>query len=411
MTTNQNTVIEQLAIKYCPIVYFYKKEPYMPSNFADMIKISELYNMEPSNPSNPKEKPKVKNLVNSNPTPNDLTQNSLISIKHNMVRKIPVGQEIICRTKGIYKLMNDTDTFIDLLYIVYFAFNGTIESHVYDQEFIIIRLFTNGDISNLDNWTMIKGFGSIHGGGLWHDTVNVDMEEVDGIKRPVFYSANESHAMYHKPGHYKRIFRFGDDKTGKHKRWVPSKLICMVDTRGSPYTNIYDYTTKSFSYNPTTEKYYRFSGLIGNVKQTSNQAWAGSNVYIYLPYYYDTVNTLPYAKYEGGISNLFVGEDKKVKKNTRYAVYWICIAVWIVITLLSIFLLYKLYKPKLKSKKSIAIFSILSLLILIGFVLYFIVCFYIGLNFFIINDNYYNEIKVPHLIIIDDEEGNNILQI
>lgn len=400
MTSNYNNIIEQLAVQYCPIIYFYKDEPYMPSNFADMISISDLYEMEPSVDM---KRPDVKKLIKTNPTVQDLKSNSLINIHKNKVRKIPVGHEIICRTKGIYKLMNDSDTFIDLLYIVYFAFNGTIESHVYDQEFVIVRLYTQNDINDLSSWTMIKGFGSIHGGGLWHDAVNVDTEIVDGVKRPVFYSANESHAMYHKPGIYKRIFRFGDDKTGKDKRWVPTKLICMVDTRSSPYTNIYNYSTKQFEYNQETDKYYRFSGLIGNAKTNLTQAWAGSSVYIYLPYYYDTVNTLPFPKYEGGISNLFVGSDQKVNKTTRYAVYWTCIAIWIIITLLALFLLYKLYKPTLKSKKSIIIFIILSVLTVIGFILYLITCFYIGLNFFIINDNYYTDKKVPHLIMLDDE--------
>ena len=408
MTTNHNNIIEQLAVQYCPIVYFYKDEPYMPANFADMIKISELYDKDESTSADPHRRPKFKKLTNPHPTPQDLTQNSLISIKKNMVRKIPVGHEIICRTKGIYKLLNDTDTFIDLLYIVYFAYNGTLSPHVYDQEFVIVRLFTDGDINDLSKWNMLKGFGSIHGGGLWHDTVNIDTEVVDGVKRSVFYAGNESHAMYHKPGIYKRIFRFADDKTGKHKRWVPTKLIFMVDTRGSPYTNIYDYTTKSFNYNPVTDKYYRYSGMIGSIKEKTNQAWAGSNIYIYSPYYYDTVNTLPYAKYEGGVSNMFVGTDQQVSKTVRYGVYWSCITLWIIVTLLALYLFYRMYKPSLKSKKSIAIFSVLSLLIIIGFVLYFIVCFYVGLNLFIINDNYYKETNVPHLIMVDDEDQDKV---
>lgn len=404
MPTNYNNIIEQLAVQYCPIVYFYKDEAYMPSNFADLIKISELYDKDEATSTNPHKRPKFKKLSNPNPTPQDLNQNSLISIKKNMVRKIPVGNEIICRTKGIYKLMNDSDTFIDLLYIVYFAYNGTLDSHIYDNEYIIIRLFTNGDINDFSNWRILKGFGSIHGGGLWHDAINIDKEVVDGVNHPVFYAGNESHAMYHKPGLYKRIFRFGDDNTGKHKRWAPNKLICMVDSRGNQHINIYDYTTKSFNYNPVTDKYYTYSGMIGNINQKSNQTWAGSNVYVYIPYYYDTVNTLPFSKYEGGVSNLFVGMDKQVSKTVRYGVYWTCFTIWMIITLLALYIFYRMYKPTLKNTKSIAIFSVLSLLIIIGFVLYFIVCFYIGLNFFIINDNYYTDIKIPNIMTVDAEE-------
>ena len=31
--------MEKLFIKYCPIFYFHKKEPYMPTNFDEILKL------------------------------------------------------------------------------------------------------------------------------------------------------------------------------------------------------------------------------------------------------------------------------------------------------------------------------------------------------------------------------------
>jgi len=293
---------------------------------------------------------------------------------------------------------------IYLLYIVYFAYNGTLESHVYDQEFIIIRLFTEGDISDLSKWQLIKCFGSIHGGGMWYDNINIVKTEIDGQLRPVFYSAKESHAMYHKPGLYKRIFRFGDDLAGSHKLWNPRKVICMIDSRQDIYTNIYNYETQLFENNILLNKFYRFNGLIGNINQSSKQAWAGSNVYIYLTYYYDTVNTLPFPKYEGGISNLFVGKEQKISKTLRYSVFYSCVIIWFIVLFIALYYLYMSYKPLYKfTKLKLVKFIGLSILVLLGIVIYFIVSFYIGLDLFIINDNYYQDKKVRHLIMVDDD--------
>ena len=36
------TDIENLFIKYCPIFYFHKKEPYMPADFDELLKIADL---------------------------------------------------------------------------------------------------------------------------------------------------------------------------------------------------------------------------------------------------------------------------------------------------------------------------------------------------------------------------------
>ena len=402
MEQDYSNIIDRLAVANCPIIYFHKDESHMPANFADMVKISSLYKIEQNTDIN--KRPIIKGLIKSTTTIDDLANNTLLSINKRKINTLPLGNEIICRTKGIYKLLNDVVKFIDLVYIVYFAYNGTRKPHVYDQEFIIVRMQTEADINDFAAWNVIKCFGSIHGGGLWHDYINIKTEVIDGTKRIVFYSANESHAMYNKPGRYKRIFRFGDDLTGTDKKWIPNKLICMIDSLESQTTNIYNYTTKQYEYNPTTDKYYNYNGLIGNAGQVSNQAWAGSNVYIYIKYYYDTINTLPYSKYEGGISNLFDSTYKQISKTTRYALFGCLLAVFIIVVMVFLVWFYKVYKPFYKfTKLKLLKFSGLVILIIAGFISFFIVCFYLGLDIFLINSNYYNDKNTVHPLLIDDE--------
>jgi len=393
--TNINKIINQLAINNCPIVYFHKDEKYMPANFADMVGISDIYDI--TSEKLKKQKIEINKITSSDlklnkpqtqkTTIKDLLKYQLISIKPELIKTIPTGEEIICRTKGIYKLLHDEVNILDLMYIVYFAYNGTMESHIYDQEIIVIRLRNKSDINNINNWVPINYFGSIHGGGLWHIKPELTFEIHNNVRRPVFYSSLESHAMHNKPGTYKRIFRFADDKTSKHKQWVPKKIITMIDSKQNLSTSLFNYSTNNFESNP---EIYRFHGVIGNYKQINKiQSWAGNDNYIYHPYFYDTFNMLSFPKYEGGINNLFNGEYSKISKTIRLALFWTLLTILIICICLIYYFLYKAYQPLKKHKhqtKAIFKFSGICIGIFIGIIALFFVNFYVGLDIFIIDN-------------------------
>jgi hypothetical protein len=95
-------VLSPLFIKYCPIFYFYKKEPYMPANFDDILTIAGL-------------------------TPQTVMDENLklITIPREKRFDNKTGNQILCKTSGFYTIKNTI--YIDLIYNVTFTWNVTRE--------------------------------------------------------------------------------------------------------------------------------------------------------------------------------------------------------------------------------------------------------------------------------------------
>ena len=77
-------MFEDLFIKYCPIFYFHKNEPYMPANFDEILKISGI-----TTPSD---------VLNANIT--------MITIPKEKRTNVGLGTQILCRTNGIIQVGN-----------------------------------------------------------------------------------------------------------------------------------------------------------------------------------------------------------------------------------------------------------------------------------------------------------------
>ena len=277
-----------LYIKACPVFYFHKKEPYMPCDFNDMLRISG---------------------VNINEFKTNYTNIKMITIPEEKKFDYPVGKQILCKTLGEYTV--NGATWLDLMYVLTFTWNGTHESHAFDKEEACVRLYKNNNI-----WEIYSIHGSIHGDGMWWEGTRLDRED----NRCVLYVANESHAIYGRDKTYKRILGFGNDVCSKDVRWMPTEFVIF----GKDGINIYNNKNQLIDQNVS---YFGYAGKIGN-EDTGYQEWPGSITFI--PIKFKTCDM-----HQNGIDILFSdtsiysGNDKTVPTDIRYAIRTICGVIWL----------------------------------------------------------------------------------
>ena len=188
-----------LAQRYAPHVYLDVREPYWPCTYADYIRNSRII------------KPDGTVVVDKIADPNivakydgnyrlDLKKDARAGMRDKT--KFPSKLEMYCIEKRItYGDVDQPPSYdmIDIYYIMIYAYNGTLEPHDSDREFVMIRIRDN---------TPYAMFFSHHSGGYWRWWKDVQKAS-DG--RPNIYAAIESHAFFDAPGTYRRILGFGND--------------------------------------------------------------------------------------------------------------------------------------------------------------------------------------------------------
>ncbi len=353
---NKDIEIVKLFIKSCPIIYFYKDEPYMPCNFDNLLKIANV-------------------------TVDDLNTIKLINLPREKRFDHPIATQILCKTEGFITVSNRT--YIDLTYIVTFSWNGTLEEHAFDKEEVIIRLEKN---TTTNEYEIIRIFGSCHGNGMWWPRKLMDVD--NDSNKVIVYSANESHAMYNEPRVHKRIFGFGNDVCGNDIKWEPTEFVIFENDT----VNIYDL---NFNKIRSNVNYFKYQYNIGDSK--NNQRWPGSLIY-------ETLDLDTYYKYQGGFDNLFTGRHKVVDYKYRY------LARSITGIILALFFGYLINNNVIKSAITGNIKNCgLVLLQFIIFVLVFIASAYISWDIFIISPISNYDIKTsPIKLAIYDNSDDNI---
>ena len=358
---------------YCPIIFFHKDEPFMPCNFEEIINRSVIRGKDNVLLADID----TLNYVKNNWDKNTIELIDIVESKKNVTpeesRKI--GNTIICKTNGVYTY-NNID-YLDLVYIVTFTWNGTKEPHPFDKEEVVIRLYKPSN-SN-ESYKVKRVFGSAHGNGMWYDVIEdrfrkgfVRLVTTTGTnyKRPVMFSALESHAMYQHARINKRIFNFGNDVSGMDIRWEPNQFLVMYNDT----INLYSEETKKLELiNGLDLSYYKYDKLIGGIKK--NQKWISNKPY-------DTINLDGYYKLDGGMTNLFTGRYTKVDNRTRVMIFTVAISIWLLFFSNLILKDYVQYTGKFISGE---IFILNSVIHIILTVLLLVVGTYIGLEYLILN--------------------------
>jgi hypothetical protein len=330
--SNINININKLFIKYCPIFYFNKKDPYMPINFDDLLKNSLL-------------------------TPVSVLDTNLKFIKIlNKKQTHPMATQILCKTSNFFTV--NKINYIDLIYITVFSWNGTLHEHAFDKEEVIIRLL----VSNNETF-IIRVFGSSHGNGMWFNIEQLDFEN----DKVIMYSANESHAMYNKPRTYKRMFGFGNDITSKDIKWEPSQFVIFSNENNVIILNK-DETQINGNFD-----YFSVNKYIGD--EQDNQLWAGAIEY-------DTINLDGFYKFQGGIDNLFTGDNKFLSNNIRLIIRIIVVLIWVLFLIYIIFKDIINYNNHIYTHKKLILYNILHVFMIL---VLFLSGTILGLDIFILN--------------------------
>lgn len=254
--------IQQLAIKYCPVVYFRKDEKYFPSSSNYLLKTFPLT----KNGVITDYKSVIKSGGDAIWSTGPLSNEYFLDIgqttggdgysgppdQNNFLYGDPYNpiQYITAYTMGEIKNSSMNTSFIDIVYAVYFCWNGTVDMHAFDVEEIILRFQKNGysnsslgyndinvNILNAYNakstteYYLARVFLSCHGNGMLYPTKfpnkaddPTTIEFLPGTCRPILFSGRGSHAMYPTPGIQKRIFGFGNDLTDRDIMWKPNRI-------------------------------------------------------------------------------------------------------------------------------------------------------------------------------------------
>lgn len=200
--------------------------------------------------------------------------------KFDIIEKsIPNSVEIQAVFSDPFRYMNKT--YFTLTYILFFAYNGTLEPHVFDQEYATF-IFTcdsyafANDTMELTGVKPARVYLSSHGKGKWYEWSELKMSN----SRPVVYCALEGHALYPEPVVIRRFFGFGNDETADGGvEYDPIDNVVVLAHPSS--TLISPYYEKN--------KLYYFNGLYND---QPSALFRSSNInFIFYDGYYKTSNT------------------------------------------------------------------------------------------------------------------------
>lgn len=188
-------MLQDFARRLAPTVYLDASEPYWPCCVADYARNCELWRggakvAESATPA----------LLAAHDSPDALLALKASGRAGALDRAAyPCGAEIYADIRENVHAGTKT---IEIVYWIFFAFNGTLASHYGDRERVIVTA---------DAWgTPLEVFFSSHNGGFWKSWWSSDVTRTDSGGFEV-YVCRESHAMSPRPGTRPRLFGLGSD--------------------------------------------------------------------------------------------------------------------------------------------------------------------------------------------------------
>ena len=203
----------KLFIDNCPIVYFNKKETYMPIDFENILTIAKI------NPIN-------------------LHKVNIVYLYEDAITNYKIGKQILCKTTGEIEI--DGKIYIDLIYIITYVWSN---NHPFDKSTIIVRLDENKNI----NKVCCVNKKDI----IWYNNDELQFEN----NRPILISSLKKHNLYNKKYNVTDI------------KWEPSEFVIYNDNTVKLYNINGNYIGKNIDY-------YLYNKNIGN--ETMNQQMPGS---------------------------------------------------------------------------------------------------------------------------------------
>ena len=198
--------IHELANKYIPIFVFDKNEEYYPCSIEYLIQNSDLY--------------KDEQLI---------SPSTIYNMKEGNKYIFKGDKNGDLDTAPLYYFYRVTDTWIDIVYVLYFAFSGPLylfnllkiedSSHPYDIEHVILRF-------NKTNLLLNSVYFSAHSDeGKWVNYNDLHIIHTEHKTSPLIYVSRNSHAMYPTSGTHFRICGILNDYNDFGNGWLTNCLI------------------------------------------------------------------------------------------------------------------------------------------------------------------------------------------
>jgi len=310
--------IDAICKKFCPILYMHPNESYLPCSVPDLMRNSkfEFYSAQPPSslltaaPNTPMYV--IENAVLRQADTKDKLEALVgsftgLSYVGSPKRRFAILTKNIPNSVEIQAIFSDPfvmskEVYFTITYLVFFPYNGTLEPHLFDQEYatFVCKCRTykfENETLLIERPSIARVFLSSHGKGKWF---NPDEFQYSPDGRPIFYSALEGHAFYTEPMSLRRFFGFGNDETaaGGVKYDAVNNVIVLAHPTSSLISKYYQ-LNKLYYFNGDYENQ---SSIIFNQRRTNFIMYDG---------YYKTTNTAelweiqPFKKFKSIFQTLF----------------------------------------------------------------------------------------------------------
>lgn len=301
--------IDSVCKRFCPIFHMHPREQYTPCSVPDLMRNSVFEYTEPTMTIPPKldritdvlfettQPPGIQSIIFENATLKAAdTKEKLAQLlgkyttKENKVSRVyrfRMLDDNIDNSSEVQAIFSDPftymrKTYFSVTYVLFFPYNGTLEPHVFDQEYATFVFtcsnykYTN-DTMEATGVRAVRVFLSSHGKGKWYDWDEIT-KTPEG--RPVFYSALEGHALYIEPMTLRRFFGLGNDETEEGgKVYDPIENVVVIAHPSSILVAPYYEKNKLYYYNGL---YYDQPSCLFSTSKIN---------FIYYDGYYKTTNT------------------------------------------------------------------------------------------------------------------------
>lgn len=309
--------IDDISREFCPIFYLHPEEMHMPCSVPNLMRNCrfEYYGVPPAYlatlpPATQGPSYVIGNSVLSAADTNEklvalLGDYTGLSFIESPERKLVIVNNNIPMSTEVQAIFSEPftfmrETYFTITYLLFFGYNGTLEPHVFDQEYATCLFkcksfqLTEGKLE-INTPSLFRIYLSAHGKGKWFN--KKDFEYVN--QRPCIYIALEAHSLYNKPLVLRKFFGFGNDETAKGEAYDAINNVVVLAHPSSSLAKQYYEMNKLYYFNG---KYQDQSSVLFLEHRTNFLLYDG---------YYKAVSTAdlwemkPFDKYKNLVNTFF----------------------------------------------------------------------------------------------------------
>lgn len=260
-------MIDDISREFCPIFYLHPNEIYKPCSVPNLMRNCrfEYYGVPPAHlrtlpPTTQGPSYVIENSVLSAANTNEkllalLGDYTGLSFVGSPERKLVIVNENIPMSTEVQAIFSEPftfmrETYFTITYLLFFGYNGTLEPHVFDQEYATYLFkcksfqLADGKLQ-INTPSIFRIYLSSHGKGKWFN--QDEFEYVN--ERPYIYIALEAHSLYNEPLVLRKFFGFGNDETAKGDVYDPINNVVVLAHPSSSLAKQYYAANKLYYFN------------------------------------------------------------------------------------------------------------------------------------------------------------------